>query len=103
MVFQVGVDAGDDILTDPIRVRRPGNTLRATVVLDSSAVFQLRNIPDADDKDAFTSKYNNGAQIDAAEEHEFSSQLDDSQKVNYRVDTDSVTVRKLFVTEFETA
>lgn len=96
--FDVDVDAGEDIFGDNVDVERDGNSLRAVVVLDTSAVFQMRHYPDPD-APPFTSDFNDGNTIGAGEAFEFDETVA-KERVNYRVDTDGVTVRKLLVLEF---
>lgn len=101
-VFDVAVDAGEDILpsAEAVRPQTGGSSLLVAVVLDTAAEFRARVTPD--DAPAYDAQFNARASteaLDADSLYQFDHAFGPSVELNYRVDIDGVTVRHLRVTE----
>lgn len=99
-VFDVTVDAGDNILSQGFSPQTPASSLTVGVVLDTSAEFRAR--VDPDDAPAYDAQFNARASteaLDADSLFQFDHDFGPSVSLNYRVNQNNVTVRQLRVVE----
>lgn len=97
--FNVSTDSGEDILNNDVEANTRGSRLVVTVSLDTQAVFQAQVKPRPSSPPDFTTDFNDGTALGGGEVFEFPYQLGLGAKLNYRVDTNNVTVQQIRVVE----